>query len=157
MQDKIYIPKLLERIDQSSAKDLLAHELYFYSSQARLYKKLFICLSLFTVIMPAAVTGLSSFANITPIYVKILITVFSAISTVSAGLLGIFKVRDHWINYRTNCERLKREIILYTEKITPYDDITKEKPYKLFIERCEDIIGDERIQWRKNNKTGFYT
>ena len=157
MQDKIYIPKLLEGIDQSSVKDLLAHELYFYSSKAILYKRLFICLSLFTVLMPAAVTGLSSFANITPIYVKILITVFSAISTASAGILGIFKVRDHWINYRTNCERLKREIILYTEKIAPHDGITEEQSYKLFIERCEDIIGDERTQWRKNNKTGFYT
>lgn len=157
MHDKIYIPKLLEKVGQSSAKDLLAHELYFYSSQALLYKRLFICLSLFTVLMPAAVTGISSFAIITPIYVKILITVFSAISTVSAGILGIFKVRDHWINYRTNCERLKREIILYTEKIAPHDGITEEQSYKLFIERCEDIIGDERTQWRKNNKAGFYT
>lgn len=155
MQDKEYIPKLLEKIDQSSAKELLSHELYFYSSQALIYKRAFMLLSLFTVLMPAVVTGLSSFADIHPLYVKILIAVFSTISTVSAGILGIFKVRDHWINYRTNCERLKQEVILYTEKIHPHDELSAEQSYKLFIERCEEIIGDERNHWIKNNKTGF--
>ncbi len=157
MQDKEYIPKLLEKIEQSSARELLAHELYFYSTRALIYKRVFMSLSLFTVLMPAVVTGLSSFASINPLYVKILITVFSAISTVSAGILGIFKVRDHWINYRTNCERLKREIILYTQKIKPHENLSAEQSYKLFLERCEGIIGDERSHWRKNNKTGFYT
>ena len=157
MQDKEYIPTLLEKIEQSSARELLAHELYFYSTQALIYKRVFMLFSLFTVLMPAVVTGLSSFAIINPLYVKILITVFSAISTVSAGILGVFKVRDHWINYRTNCERLKREIILYTEKLAPHKELSAEQSYKLFLERCEEIIGDERNHWRNNNKIGFYT
>lgn len=152
MHDMVYIPTLLEKIEQANGKDLLAHELYFYSSKAILYKRVYICLSLFTVLMPAIVTGISSFATITPIYIKMLITVFSTVSTVSAGILGIFRVRDHWINYRTNCERLKKEIVLYTEKIAPHNNISDEQSYKLFIERCEEIIGDERNHWRRNNK-----
>lgn len=95
---------------------------------------------------------------------KVAIIVFSAITPVLAalelkwptimssafvaamvGLLQYCKFEEHWQNYRTTCETLKKEKTLFDYKITPYDK--DDNPMSLFIERAESLISKEHTGW----------
>ena len=83
-------------------KQQIEHNLYYYIYKARQCK--FICnlLTAFTVTFPILVTAISAMGIIEPIGCKVFITIFTAVSSISAGMLGAFR-----IIYRSNSEKLK--------------------------------------------------
>lgn len=70
------------------------------------------------------------------------IAVLVAIST---AVLKAFKYQENWINYRTTCETLKKEIHFYEAGIQGYDSV--EDKEALFVERVESLISRENTLW----------
>lgn len=147
-QDINYITSLLDGLPSGSLKNALGHEMLFYAKKARLYKILFHILTGLTVIMPAIVTAISSMCTIEPFYCKCAISVISALSTISAGLIGVFSMKEHWTTYRVNCEFLKRELLLYLNSVSPYDNMDAQLNEKLFIKNSGHLFVEEANQWK---------
>ena len=82
----------------------------------------------------------------------------SGLAAISVGVLKYFKFEELWHNYRTTCETLKKERILFEHQINPYDKADDKEA--LFIERVESMISRENTAWvqtvtkkeKKNNK-----
>ena len=94
--------------------------------------------------------GLIILSAITPIIIAldlvkpipIIISSFVAILTTG---IKTFKFQENWINYRTTCETLKKEIHFYSAGTDDYANI-KDKEAK-FVERVESLISRENTLW----------
>lgn len=87
---------------------------------------------------------------ITPVLVAIKETrwpavVISALVAIGIAVLKTFKFQENWINYRTTCETLKKEIYLYKARIGDYKATEESK--NLFVERVESLISRENTMW----------
>lgn len=69
----------------------------------------------------------------------------AAFVSAMVGILKYYKYEEHWHNYRTTCETLKKEKILFDAKLSPYDKA--DEPMGLFIERAESLISKENTSW----------
>jgi hypothetical protein len=74
--------------------------------------------------------------------IQIVITSFVAILTTG---IKTFKFQENWINYRTTCETLKKEIHFYSAGIDDYAGV-KDKEAK-FVESVESLISRENTLW----------
>jgi hypothetical protein len=89
---------------------------------------------------------------ITPVFVAIVpettrwpAVAISAIVAIGTTALKTFKYQENWINYRTTCETLRKEIYFYNACLGNYSDA--EDPEVLFVERVESLISRENTMW----------
>lgn len=97
--------------------------------------------------------GVIVLAAITPVLVAIestsLLRFIAVISSflVAAGttILKAFKYQENWINYRTTCETLRKEIYYFNAGIDEYKN--SDEPRRLFVKRVENLISRENTLW----------
>jgi hypothetical protein len=76
---------------------------------------------------------------------QIIPVVTSLAVTIAAAVLKSFSYQENWINYRTTCETLRKEIYYYEAGINDYTgNVDKEAR---FIERVESLISRENTVW----------
>jgi hypothetical protein len=98
-----------------------------------------IILSAVTPVSIAITFGTSNdYAKWIPIITSFLVAVF-------ASSQKAFKFEENWINYRTTCETLKKEIHLYEAGVGEYS--TTEDREALFVQRVEGLISRENTLW----------
>ncbi len=104
-----------------------------------------IILSALTPVLIAVNFGFpeSKFLRWTPI-------ISSVIVAILAASLKTFKFQENWINYRTTCETLKKEIYFYRAGI--YDYAVSENKEATFVERVENLISRENTLWLSLHK-----
>jgi len=76
---------------------------------------------------------------------KDLTIVFGVIVAISLGILKFCKFEEHWHNYRTTCETLRKEEFYFKYGADVYANANN--PEKLFIERVESLISRENTMW----------
>lgn len=69
----------------------------------------------------------------------------SALVAIGTTTLKTFKYQENWINYRTTCETLRKEIHFYTACLGDYKEM--EDRESLFVERVESLISRENTMW----------
>ncbi len=69
----------------------------------------------------------------------------SALVAIGTTALKTFKYQENWINYRTTCETLKKEIYFYNAGVGDYGDT--EDREALFVEKVEALISRENTMW----------
>ncbi|KAB2880910.1 DUF4231 domain-containing protein [bacterium] len=84
-------------------------------------------------------------------YWKLVAISLSTAVAIITTLLKTFKFHETWINYRTTCETLRKEIHLYNASVGEYGR-TAEKE-KLFVERVESLISRENTLWLSISRT----
>ena len=93
-------------------------------------------------------------AAVTPVLVAIVdveawlrwvAVVISALVAIGTSVLKTFKYQENWINYRTTCETLRKEIHYYNASINDYE--SSNDPMALFVERVEALISRENTLW----------
>jgi len=129
-------------------KDRYNKQVDWYDRKSIQNKQITYILQISTIIMAAIVPVFAVMENK-------LVTIILSIS-VSAGvsILKFGKFEEHWHNYRTTCETLKKEKVYYDMRLDDYEKASE--PEKLFIERVEDIISKEHTKWShtvKRNKS----
>jgi len=72
------------------------------------------------------------------------IIISSLVAILTTGI-KTFKFQENWINYRTTCETLRKEIHFYNAGIEDYTNI-KDREAK-FVERVESLISRENTLW----------
>ena len=68
-----------------------------------------------------------------------------AIAIVTATL-DLWRCQEHWIQYRTTCESLKKEKILFLTESEPYGDDAATN-FRLLVHRAETLISKENSNW----------
>lgn len=145
-EDSLYIPKLLEKIEDDKLKNYIAHALYTYAVRARFYKYGYYICSITALVAPTIVVILNSgFGE--SVLTKLGVSIFSGIATVASGMLGIVKFKESWTRYRYHCELLKGEVAAYINKQGPYENADKIK--QTFYEHVNKIFNDEVCDWKK--------
>jgi uncharacterized integral membrane protein len=68
-------------------------------------------------------------------------------SLVAIGIAGLktFKYQENWVNYRTTCETLRKEIHYLQAGVDAYRGAAN--PAALFVERVEALIARENSMW----------
>lgn len=106
--------------------------------------------------------GLIFFSAITPVLIAIdwnlttypllkwIPIITSIIVSVLASALKAFKFQENWINYRTTCETLKKEIYFYEAGIGEYANAKDREA--LFVKRVENLISRENTLWLSVHK-----
>ncbi len=63
---------------------------------------------------------------------------------VIAGFLALGQHQEHWIEYRTTCESLKKEKFMFLAQVEPYDG---EDAFKVLVQRVETLVSKENTNW----------
>lgn len=120
-------------------KERFAPEVNWYDTKsmhnqkwAKRYQVLIIILSVLTPVFAASNIQWATLAS-------------SVLLSITVGILKYYKFEELWQSYRTTCETLKKEKILYESKISPYDKA--DDLAKMFIERAESMISKENTAW----------
>src|SRR5712691_2446538 len=69
----------------------------------------------------------------------------SVLVAILATSLKTFKFEENWVNYRTTCETLKKEIHFFDAGIDEYKDSQDKEG--LFVKRVEALISRENTLW----------
>jgi hypothetical protein len=80
-------------------------------------------------------------------YITVIISFFVAAGTT---ILKTFKYQENWINYRTTCETLRKEIHYFNARVNDYK--TNDDPKRIFVKRVEALISRENTLWLVEQK-----
>jgi len=122
-------------------------EIAWYDSKSVWNQKIYRCLQWTTIVLSAATPVLIAidFAPGVPPYFKwIPVATSTAVAILGSGL-KTFKYQENWLNYRTICETLRKEIHLYRAKVDEY--AVGADPQSLFVQRVESLISRENTLW----------
>lgn len=64
--------------------------------------------------------------------------------TIIAGILGLGRHQEQWVEYRATCESLKREKFLFQAGVEPYDGAAT---FPLLVQRVETLLSKENAGW----------
>lgn len=115
------------------------------AKEQKVYKRLSVISIIITATIPIA-TLLLDF-NYLNCFVKILIAVFSSIATILSSINSLYKHRELWIQYRTNCELLKSVLHRYYTKSAEFKSTSDEEAFALLVESCEQYFTKEFDNW----------
>jgi len=107
------------------------------------YKRLQWSLIILAAMTPALIAIGVCFSGIP--FLKWVPVITSVLVAILTSTLKIFKFQENWINYRTTCETLKKEIHYYDAGIGDYADTGDKEA--LFVERVENLISRENTLW----------
>jgi len=79
------------------------------------------------------------------VWSHLLAVAMAVLVAISTAALKAFKYQENWINYRTTCETLRKEIHFYEAGIQGYDSVADKEA--LFVERVESLISRENTLW----------
>ena len=96
--------------------------------------------------------GIIVLAALTPILVVIggvwerwLAVIVSVLVAIGTAGLKTFNYQENWINYRSTCEALRKEIHYYNSKIDSYEKA--DDSMALFVKRVEALLSRENTMW----------
>ena len=122
------------------------------ASNQAMYKKM-----QWTVIVLAAVSPflIELTRDISPAWLAHVPTFTAALVAILTTALKTFQYQEHWINYRTTCETLRKEKHYFDAGAGEYG--TAKDRNSLFVERVEALISRENTIWvtaqRQEKKT----
>lgn len=131
-------------------KNRLEDQIQWYDKKSKKAKKCF-HLSRILIILTSASIPIISYFLIADTWTKVIIICVSVFITATESINNLMKFNEHWIEYRTISETLKKEKYMYENKAGIYNDTNNDFPY--FVERIESIISQENVNWASLNNT----
>ncbi len=129
---------------QKYLKDRYEDQINWYDKKSAWNQKLYRYFQWSVIILAAITPLLVITAPETNRWPAVIIAALVAIGTT---ILKTFKYQENWINYRTTCETLRKEIHFYKAALGDYRD--SEDREALFVERVESLISRENTMWLK--------
>ena len=77
---------------------------------------------------------------------KLVVGLCGVVIAVVTATLDLFRFQEHWIQYRSTCESLKKEKFLFLTNSEPYDDESSDR-LGLLVQRSETLISKENSYW----------
>ena len=77
---------------------------------------------------------------------KIIIGILGVLITVITATLSLYRHQEHWVEYRTTCESLKKEKFLFLTGSGPYVGASA-TTLQIFVDRVETLISKQNSNW----------
>jgi hypothetical protein len=103
-------------------------------------------LRILEIVAASSIPILSGFSD-KRVEIQVTIAILGGLIAVIAGLMGLYQFQENWTQYRSTCEGLRHEKILYETKSEPYDG---EHAFSLFVQRIESLISSETTRWTQS-------
>lgn len=132
------------KLSNEKSSRVINNTLLYYARQAIRYKRIFIILSVLTIVLNAGIPVI----NQIDISNELIITLMSSINLVIAGVLSLLSVKETWSRYREACEKLKIECNNFNAKVCPYNSSNYRLNESLFLATYEEITMAERKLWK---------
>ncbi len=123
-------------------KERYYKETSWYDSKANFNHKMYNIFQWTAIVLSALAPVLFALNQPWSWWLAIVVAIGVAISTSS---LKAFKYQENWLNFRTTCETLRKEIYFYEANLRGYD--TTEDKEALFVDRVESLISRENTLW----------
>jgi len=103
-------------------------------------------LRILEIIIAAFVPFLAGYITGSAPLIKITIGFLGVLIVIITGIIGLCKLQENWIEYRTTCESLIHEKYLFETKTEPYNT---QDPFPLLVQRVETLISKENTNWAR--------
>ncbi len=127
---------------QKYLKERYEDQINWYDKKSAWNQKLYRYFQWSIIILAAVTPVLVATGSETTRWPAVIIAALVAIGTT---ILKTFKYQENWINYRTTCETLRKEIHFYRAGSGDYRDSDDREA--LFVERVESLISRENTMW----------
>lgn len=127
------------------AKYRLDDQIDWYDKKSQFEKKWYYHIRTLQLVLSASIPILTGFVLDYHWILKI-IAIIGALITVLEGVSSVKKYHEKWIQYRTISEALKKEKYTFSARAGVYDSENIDV-LKTLVERCENIISSENINW----------
>lgn len=125
-------------------KSRLDDQICWYDNKSNWNQKWFKRLQVSQIIAAALIPVLVNYVTDTSGYMRIIVALLGAGIAIVSGVIGLYKLQENWLEYRTTCESLRHEKYLFLTKADPYGN---EKPFNLLVSRVETLISKENTNW----------
>jgi hypothetical protein len=139
-------------------KERLDDQIAWYDQKSQSNQKWYKRLRVIELIAAASIPFLAAYITEASLILKLGVGFLGLLITFITGVVTLYKFQENWIEYRTTCESLRHEKFLFLTQGDPYDI---ENPFKLLVQRVENLISRENTQWaqyikssEKENKKG---
>lgn len=78
--------------------------------------------------------------------IQAVVGLLGVVVAVITATVSFCQFQEHWIEYRTTCESLKKEKYLYLTASEPYEG-DEEARFHLLVQRVETLISKENTNW----------
>lgn len=100
-------------------------------------------------ILAAAIPFVSSLMDRFP-QVPVIVGLMAFLIAIASALLALYRFQEHWLQYRSTAEQLKREKFLFLTNSPPYGG---EEAFHTLVLNVETILGQENSTWREQAKS----
>lgn len=131
----------------------LNDQINWYSKRSKHFKNYYYAINISVAVIASLVTvftALPTFIENTESISKITTLILSSSIPVIIAVQGVMKCQELYISYRSTCEQLKQEKILFLNKTGEYEEA--HNPDKLLVRRCESIMSTETRNWTQLNE-----
>ena len=129
--------------------DRVDAEIQWYSQKSKQCQTKYKFLRMVEIILASLIPLLAPYADKYAI-VSFIIGSFGTVITVAGSISALFKYHENWLHYRTTCENLKCQKLLFLTSSYPYN-VGKETRENIFVKNVESIISSENAQWYSVN------
>lgn len=127
-------------------RDRVEDQITWYDEKSLKNQRVFKRLRLVEMVAAASIPLLVAFIDPERPSVALAIGVLGAGIAVLAGVFGLHQFEQHWVDYRTTCESLKKEKYLFLTNAEPFDQEPAEN-YQLLVQRVETLVSKENTNW----------
>ena len=132
MDEKEYLEQRVE--DQIS----------WYDRKSQWNQKWFRILCALQFVAAALVPFLAPYITADTPKLKVSVGLLGVLIAVLTSVIGLLKLQEHWMQYRTTCESLRHEKFLYLTHVSPYDT---DDAFDVFVQRIESLSSRENSAW----------
>lgn len=127
-------------------KTRVEQQIEWYEKKARSCQRKYTISQTIEIILAALIPLLSSYADNLKI-IGFIMGVFGAAIAIIKSLSKLYKWPENWIGYRTACDLLRYQKVLFETRSAPYNS-KPESIENIFVHNVEQIISSEHNQWK---------
>jgi hypothetical protein len=143
-----FVEKIEDPAIKNYIRDRVLGQICWYDEKASINQRSYRISMVISIALSAVIPVLTLLLELPfGFAIKIAITSLSAGVTVISAVNALYKFRELWVQYRSNCEVLISILYRYFSKIGEFEHIKTEQANKLLAEICEDYFAREYQIW----------
>lgn len=123
-------------------KERVDDQISWYDNKSGRSKKGYVGLRLIEIGSAAAIPFLAGFDQYP--HALFAVGVLGIVVSICAATTSLLQLQEHWIEYRTTAESLKKEKYLYVTQTEPYHEPDR---FGLLVQRIETLVSKENTNW----------
>lgn len=125
-------------------KQRLEDQIGWYDRRSKTSQRMFKWLRLAEIILAGSIPVIAGITANEFLSWTTLTAFLGATVAILAAVLALYQYQEHWIEYRTTCESLKKEKYLFLTKVEPYNG---DNAFETLVQRVETLVSKENTNW----------